>query len=70
MIDISHLEKKLEELSKTETGKPFNKWIPETRTEMVIQSIEDCKERNREIELHKGELVIDDFIIEWYINGI
>lgn len=59
MIDIKELEEKLEEVSKTDTGKPFNKWIPETRTEMVMQSIENCKERNREIELHKGELVID-----------
>lgn len=60
MINIEELEKKLEEVSKTETGKPFNKFIPETRTELLIQTIQRCKERNLEIELHKGELVIDD----------
>ena len=59
MINIELLEQRLEEISKIETGKPFNKFIPETRTEMLIQTIERCKERNLEIELHKGELVID-----------
>ena len=59
MINIDELEKRLEEVSKTETGKPYNKWIPETRTEMVLQSIQNCKERNLEIELLKGELEND-----------
>ena len=59
MIDIKKLEKRLEEISKTDNGEPFNKFIPETRTEMLMTSIENCKERNLQIELHKGELVID-----------
>lgn len=59
MIDIKELEKRLEELPKNDTGESFNKWIPETISEMIIQSIESCKRRNHEIELHKGELVID-----------
>jgi hypothetical protein len=59
MINIDELEKNLEEISKTETGKSFNKWIPETKTDMLLQSIQNCKERNLEIQLHKGELVID-----------
>jgi hypothetical protein len=59
MINIKELEDRLQEILKTETGKPFNKFITETRTELMIDSINNCKERNLEIEQHKYELVID-----------
>jgi len=59
MINIKELEDIYQEVIKTETGAPFNKWIPETRSELFKEKIKHCKERNLEIEKHKFELVID-----------
>lgn len=63
MIDISIYEKRLKECLANETGKPFNKWNSDTRSEIAQRTIDNIKEFNNEIELHKNELVIDNFII-------
>lgn len=60
MINIEEFEKDLVESLNTETGKPFNKWIGKTKSELIQESIERIKSLNSEIELHKNELVIDN----------
>jgi len=61
MIDISIYEKRLEECLKTETGKPYNKWTTETRSELAKQSLELAQNLIKEFEQHKNELVIDNY---------
>ena len=63
MIEIEKYEKKLLESQNNETGKPFNKWITETRTELAQKRIQFVNELNSELELHKHELVIFGFDI-------
>lgn len=73
MIDLTKLEQDFLESAKTETGKPFNKWIDKTKSELIQESIERIKGLNSEIELHKNELVIDDnkvVVLEDVIDGI
>jgi hypothetical protein len=63
MIDVEKYEKKLLETQKSETGKPFNKWTPETRTQLAQERIEFVNKLNSELELHRHELVIFGFNI-------
>ena len=63
MIELKKFEDSLLNCQLNETGKPFNKWGPETRTEMLQRSLKLVKELNSEIVLHKHELVIDDYKI-------
>ena len=59
MIELEKYESALRECLLNETGLPFNQWIHQTRSELAQESIDKVNYLNREIELHKNELVID-----------
>jgi hypothetical protein len=60
MIDTTKLEEHLRELAGTDEGnRLFNKWGTESYYEVLHNCFDDVEDRNLEIELHKGELVID-----------
>ena len=59
MIELEKYESALRECLLNETGLPFNRWIHQTRSELAQESIDKVNYLNREIELHKNELVID-----------
>lgn len=59
MIELVQCESTLRECLLNETGLPFNQWITQTRSELAQDSLDQVISLNKEIELHKNELVID-----------
>lgn len=70
MIDIVKYEDRLKNCILKETGKPFNKWRTDTRTEIAQNTLNIVESLNSEIEQHKNELVIDNYDVVRLVDVI